>query len=72
MVKYLAMSIATMFMLQSVKELANQFPGSLYKAQKLIHMDKNKFTEFVYYPDCGELYNSAEAICFDNKTTEHQ
>ena len=37
---YLVLSIASIFMLQPVKELASRFPGSLYKARILINLDK--------------------------------
>ena len=70
-IKYLVLSIASIFMLQPVKELASRFPGSLCKARKLINLGKDKFTKFVCCPDCGKLYNYTDAICFDNKTKQN-
>ena len=70
-IKYLVLSTASIFMLQSVKELACCFQGSLYKALGKNNLDKDKFHKFVCFPDCGKLYNYTDAICFDNKTKQN-
>ena len=67
----LVLPTASIFMLQPVKELASHLPGSLYKASKLIILDRNKFIKFASCPDCGKFYNYADAICFDNKTKQN-